>query len=37
MSKTIQDVKKAATDAGLLEGDVDPADIIVTKFVSPGS
>lgn len=36
VSKTIQDVKKAATDAGLLEGDVDPADIIVTEFVSPG-
>ncbi len=31
--KTIQDVKKAATDAGLIEGDVEPKDIIVAKFV----
>jgi NitT/TauT family transport system substrate-binding protein len=32
-NKTIEDVKKAAADAGLLEGDVDPKDIIVTDFV----
>jgi NitT/TauT family transport system substrate-binding protein len=31
-TKTIEDVKKAATDAGLLEGDVDVKDIIVAKF-----
>lgn len=30
---TIEDVKKAATDAGLLEGEVDPKDFIVAKFV----
>jgi NitT/TauT family transport system substrate-binding protein len=30
---TIEAVKKAATDAGLLEGDVDPKDFIVAKFV----
>jgi NitT/TauT family transport system substrate-binding protein len=33
VTKTIEDVKQAATDAGLLEGDVDPKDIIVAKFV----
>jgi len=33
VSKTIEDVKKAATDAGLLEGEVDPKDIIVVDFV----
>jgi NitT/TauT family transport system substrate-binding protein len=33
VSKTIEDVKKAASDAGLLEGDVNPKDIIVAKFV----
>jgi NitT/TauT family transport system substrate-binding protein len=33
VTKTIEDVKKAAADAGLLEGDVDPKDIIVAKFV----
>jgi NitT/TauT family transport system substrate-binding protein len=33
VSTTIEDVKKAATDAGLLEGEVDPKDIIVAKFV----
>jgi NitT/TauT family transport system substrate-binding protein len=32
-TKTIQDVKKAAEDAGLLEGEVSPQDIIVAKFV----
>jgi NitT/TauT family transport system substrate-binding protein len=31
--KTLQDVKKAATDAGLIEGEVDPADIVVATFV----
>ena len=30
---TIEDVKQAAVDAGLLEGDVDPKDIIVATFV----
>jgi NitT/TauT family transport system substrate-binding protein len=30
---TIEDVKQAATDAGLIEGDVDPKDIIVADFV----
>jgi NitT/TauT family transport system substrate-binding protein len=30
---TIEDVKQAATDAGLIEGEVDPKDIIVAKFV----
>ena len=29
---TLADVKKAATDAGLLEGDVDPKDIVVATF-----
>jgi NitT/TauT family transport system substrate-binding protein len=33
VTKTIEDVKQAATDAGLLEGDVDPKDIIVPTFV----
>lgn len=33
---TIEDVKKAAADAGLIEGEVDPKDIIVAKFVSGG-
>jgi hypothetical protein len=31
--KTALDVKKAATDAGLIDGQVDPKDIIVGKFV----
>jgi NitT/TauT family transport system substrate-binding protein len=31
--QTIQDVLKTAKDAGLVEGDVDPADIIDTRFV----
>lgn len=35
-NKTIQDVKKAASDAGLLQGDVNPSDIIVAKFVQGG-
>jgi NitT/TauT family transport system substrate-binding protein len=35
-TKTVQDVKKAATDAGLIQGDVDPKDIIVAKFVQGG-
>jgi NitT/TauT family transport system substrate-binding protein len=35
-TKTIQDVKKAATDAGLIQGDVNPNDIIVAKFVQGG-
>ncbi len=30
--KTLADVKQAATDAGLIEGDVDPADIVVATF-----
>ncbi len=30
---TAQDVLKAATDAGLIKGSVNPADIIVAKFV----
>jgi len=30
---TAQEVKKAATDAGLIKGSVNPADIIVAKFV----
>lgn len=34
--KTIADVKQAADDAGLIEGDVDPKDIIVAKFVQGG-
>lgn len=34
--KTIQDVKQAATDAGLIQGQVDPKDIIVAKFTSGG-
>jgi NitT/TauT family transport system substrate-binding protein len=33
VSKTIEDVKKAASDAGLLDGQVNPKDIIVAKFV----
>jgi NitT/TauT family transport system substrate-binding protein len=33
LTKTIQDVKKAASDAGLIQGDVNPADIVVAKFV----
>jgi NitT/TauT family transport system substrate-binding protein len=33
VNKTIEDVKKAAQDAGLIEGDVNPKDIIVAKFV----
>lgn len=32
-NKTAQDVKKAATDAGLIQGSVNPKDIIVAKFV----
>jgi NitT/TauT family transport system substrate-binding protein len=35
-TKTIQDVKRAATSAGLLQGDVNPKDIIVAKFVTGG-
>ena len=34
--KTAADVKKAATDAGLIDGEVDPKDIIVAKFVKGG-
>jgi NitT/TauT family transport system substrate-binding protein len=34
--KTMTDVLKAATDAGLVEGSVDPKDIIVAKFVRGG-
>ncbi|HEU4975684.1 MAG TPA: ABC transporter substrate-binding protein [Baekduia sp.] len=36
VNQTIEDVKKAATDAGLLEGDVNPSDIVVAKFVQGG-
>lgn len=32
--KTIEDVKKAALDAGLIEGEVNPKDIIVATFVN---
>jgi NitT/TauT family transport system substrate-binding protein len=35
-SKTIEDVKKAATDAGLIDGQVNPKDIIVAKFTQGG-
>ena len=34
--KTAEDVKKAATDAGLIDGQVNPKDIIVAKFVQGG-
>jgi NitT/TauT family transport system substrate-binding protein len=37
VSKTIEDVKKAAADAGLLEGEVNPKDIVVVKFVEAAS
>lgn len=33
VDKTINDVLAAAKDAGLVEGDVDPADIVVPRFV----
>jgi NitT/TauT family transport system substrate-binding protein len=33
---TVEDVKKAATAAGLIQGQVNPKDIIVAKFVSGG-
>jgi NitT/TauT family transport system substrate-binding protein len=33
VTKTIEAVKKAAQDAGLLDGQVNPKDIIVAKFV----
>lgn len=33
VNKTMKDVHKAATDSGLLEGDVDPKDIVVARFV----
>jgi NitT/TauT family transport system substrate-binding protein len=32
-NKTILDVEKAARDAGLLEGEIDPKQLIVTRFV----
>lgn len=36
-NKVVTDVQKAATDAGILDGQVDPKDIIVADFVDKAS